>query len=176
MRCRRRRSACWSAPAGELTDIVVRGSESGLHSGCCGPTRRATARASSARAVRGWRDRDRQRRVEPNGPGRPFAWSFVIGDPDPIALLPESGKPSGAAGTVVALPLRPGDHAGGVHGEQDLAGGGRRRRHLPRGLPWPGPDGADDRRLPWPADLVQAAGANTFAANVRVQRYQGRGS
>jgi Arylsulfotransferase (ASST) len=163
------------APAGELTDVVVRGSVSGVHSGVLRPYSQGDGASFVAQeafdvgeivTVSGvWRSGD---------PGRPFAWSFVIGAPDPIALLPESGKPSGPAGSVwhfrSAPAITPPVFAVSKTSPAAAAGGDIFLAAYP-GPGRMGPTIVDPSgRLIWFKPLRR----NTFAANVRVQRYLGR--
>ena len=109
-------------------------------------------------------------------PRAPFSYSFVVGDPDPIARLPEPARADRAARHGAAF---------------RLGARARRRRSLtvtvdlrrPRGATATSsspPTRARARRVPTIFDpsgrLVwfEPLPPGTFAANVRVQRYRGR--
>jgi hypothetical protein len=163
------------APAAQLHGLVVRGSASGAHRGrleaysqgdgasflpsapfTVGEVVSVSGTWTSASLVRA------------------FAYSFAIGDPDPIARLPESAKPTGRPGTVWHFRSAPGLTPAVLTVTKSSAAAARDGDIFLAAYPGPGTMGptiVDPRgRLVWFKPLR----ANTFAADVRVARYAGR--
>jgi Arylsulfotransferase (ASST) len=108
------------------------------------------------------------------GSVHPFSYSFLVGDPDPIARLPEHGVPNGPAGTVSHFHSSPGlrppvlavtktSPAAQAGGDIFLAA-------------YPGPGQTGPAIYDARGQLVyfKRLPRNTFAADVRVQRYRGQ--
>ena len=163
------------APAAQLSGLVVRGSLSGLHGGrleaysqgdgasflpsvrfTVGEVVSVSGTWSAASGVRA------------------FAYSFTIGDPDPIARLPESGRPAGRPGTVWHFRSAPGLTPAVLTVTKSSAAAARDGDIFLAAYPGPGAIGptiVDPRgQLVWFKPLA----ANTFATDVRVQRYAGQ--
>ena len=105
---------------------------------------------------------------------RPFAYSFTVGEPDRIARLPEPGKPAGRPGTVWHFRSAPGLTPAVLTVTKSSPAAARGGDIFLATYPGPGAMGpmiVDPR-----GQLVyfKPLGANTFATNVRVQRYAGR--
>jgi hypothetical protein len=163
------------APAAELSGLVVRGSASGLHAGRL----EAYSQGDGASFVP-----DRPFTVgelvsvtgswTSGATAHPFGYSFTIGDPDPIARLPESGKPAGKPGTVAYFHSAPGLRPAVVTVTKTSAAAARDGDIFLATYPGPGAMGpmiVDPRgQLVWFKPLA----ANIFATNLRVQRYRGR--
>ena len=163
------------APAAELSGLVVRGSASGRHAGRL----EAYSHGDGASFVP-----DRPFTVgelvsvtgswTSGATAHPFGYSFTIGDPDPIARLPESGEPAGKPGTVAYFPSAPGLRPAVVTVTKTSAAAARDGDIFLATYPGPGAMGpmiVDPRgQLVWFKPLA----ANTFATNLRVQRYRGR--
>jgi hypothetical protein len=102
-----------------------------------------------------------------------FGYSFTIGDPDPIAILPESGRPAGAPGTVWHFRSAPSIDPAVLTVTKTSAAASRDGDIFLAAYPGPGTMGptiyAPSGQLVWFKPLAQ----NTFAADVRVQRYEG---
>ena len=104
--------------------------------------------------------------------GHPFAYSFAVGDPDPIARLPEHGTPAGPPGSVWHFRSAPGVTPAVLSVTKTSAIARRDGDIFIAAYPGPGATGPtiyDPRgRLVYFKPLP----ANTFAADVRVQRYR----
>jgi FAD/FMN-containing dehydrogenase len=163
------------APAAQLSALVVRGSASGLHDGRLAPYSqgdgasflpRTPFRIGESVSVSGsWSD---------GALAHPFAYSFTIGDPDPIARLPESGKPAGKPGTVWHFRSAPGLTPSVLTVTKTSAAATRDGDIFLATYPGPGAMGPTifdpSGQLVWFKPLAR----NTFAADLRVQRYDGR--
>jgi hypothetical protein len=163
------------APAAEISGLVVVGSLSGVHTGRLEAYSEGNG-ASFVPAVAftvgetvsvsgSWTS---------GAVAHPFAYSFTIGDPDPIALLPESGKPAGSPGSVWHFRSAPGIDPAVLRVTKTSAAARRDGDIFLATYPGPGSLGptiyAPDGQLVWFKPLA----ANTFAADLRVQRYEGR--
>jgi hypothetical protein len=163
------------APAAELSGLVVRGSASGLHAGRLEAYSQGDGAsfvpdtpftAGELVSVAGtWTS---------GATAHPFGFSFTIGDPDPIARLPEPGEPAGKPGTVSQFHSAPGLRPAVVTVTKTSAAAARDGDIFLATYPGPGAMGpmiVDPRgQLVW----FKPLGVNTFATNLRVQRYRGR--
>jgi Arylsulfotransferase (ASST) len=163
------------APASALGDLTVSGSSSGVHDGRLEPYSQDDG-ASFVPA-------------QPFSPGErvtvaggylaagatvPFSYSFTVGAPDPIAELPESGRTSGPAGTILhfhSAPQLTPPRIRIFHSAPASRAGGDIFLSV---YPGPGQTGpeimAPDGQLVWFLPLA----TGTFATNVLVQRYLGK--
>ncbi len=163
------------APAAQLSGLVVRGSASGLHAGRLAAYSQGDGASfvpdtpftvGELVSVAGsWTS---------GATAHPFGYSFTIGDPDPIARLPESGKPAGRPGTVWRFHSAPRLRPAVVTVTKTSAAAARDGDIFLATYPGPGAMGpmiVDPRGQPvWFKPLA----ANTFATNLQVQRYRGR--
>ena len=164
----------FGAPASRLSSLVVRGSVSGVHAGSLEAYSQGDG-ASFVPAV----PFTAGETVSVSGVwtsgalAQPFAYSFTIGDPDPIALLPESGKPAGAPGTVWHFRSAPGVDPAVLRITASSAAARRDGDIFLATYPGPGATGptiySPNGQLVWFKPLAP----NTFAADLKVQRYQG---
>ncbi|HVC84249.1 MAG TPA: arylsulfotransferase family protein [Solirubrobacteraceae bacterium] len=163
------------APARQLSGLVVRGSASGLHAGRL----EAYSQGDGASFLPS-RPFTVGEVVEVSGTwtsgaaAHPFAYSFTIGDPDPIARLPESGTPAGRPGTVWHFRSAPGLKPAVLTVTKASAAAARDGDIFLATYPGPGAMGPmivdPSGQLVWFKPLA----ADTFATNLRVQRYRGR--
>jgi hypothetical protein len=163
------------APAAQITGLVVTGSVSGVHTGRLEAYSQGDG-ASFVPAVQFTVGET----VSVSGSwtydaiAHPFAYSFLIGDPDPIELLPESGKPAGSPGSVWHFASAPAIDPAVLRVTKTSAAARRDGDILLATYPGPGSMGptiyAPNGQLVWFKPLP----ANTFAADVRVQHYEGR--
>ena len=106
--------------------------------------------------------------------GRPFSWSFVVGDPDPISRIPVAASRSAKPGTVLHFVSAPALTPDSL--SVTVTSATARRDGDIFTAPYPGPGRAGpaifdpEGRLVWFDPLP----AGLFATNVRVQRYRGR--
>ena len=163
------------APASALASLRVAGSVSGVHSGRLEaysqhdgasfvPDTPFTA-GETVRVSGAWKA---------GATARPFAYSFTIGEPDVISLLPKVAKPHGAQGTVWHFRSAPGIDPAVLsvtktspvaRGDGDI---------FLAAYPGPGAMGptiyAPDGRLVW----FKPLSGGSSATDLRVQRYEGR--
>jgi len=107
-------------------------------------------------------------------PAHRVSYSFIVGDPDPIARLPESGEPGGKPGTVLHFRSAPGITPAALTVTRTSQQGRRDGDIFIAVYPGPGsmgpaifdPTGA----LVWFHTLPR----DTFATDLRVQRYRSR--
>jgi hypothetical protein len=163
------------APASQLSSLVVRGSVSGVHAGRLEAYSQGDGASflpalgfsvGESVSVSGvWTS---------GASAHPFAYSFTIGDPDPIARLPESGRPAGWPGSVWRFRSAPALDAAVLTVTKTSAAARRDGDIFLATYPGPGATGpaiyAPSGQLVWFKPLA----ANTFAADLRVQRYEGR--
>ena len=104
-----------------------------------------------------------------------FAYSFIVGDPDPIARLPEPASRPARPGTVLHFALGAGHRPRRADRHRRLGGGAADGDIFLAAYPGPGRDRPGDLR---PARRSWSGSSRcrptTFAANVRVQRYRGQ--
>jgi hypothetical protein len=111
-----------------------------------------------------------------NGAGGPrsFAYTFTVGDPDPIARLPDSGKPNGPPGSVLHFVSAPGIDPAALTVTVNSAAARRDGDIFLAAYPGPGATGPaifdPHGSLVWFKPLP----LGTFAADLRVQRYGGQ--
>jgi hypothetical protein len=163
------------APAAGLSALVVSGSVSGVHAGRLEAYSQGDGASflpqvpftvGETVSVSGvWTSKSIAHR---------FSYSFTIGDPDPIALLPKLSKPAGAPGTIwhfrSAAEITP-----AVLTVTKTSAAARRDGDIFLATyPGPGSMGptiyAPSGQLVW----FKPLGPNTAATDVRVQRYEGR--
>ncbi len=161
-------------PASQLSSLVVRGSVSGVHSGRLESYSQGDGASflpalsftvGETVSVSGvWTS---------GATAQPFAYSFTIGDPDRIARLPELGKPAGWPGSVWRFRSAPALDAAVLTVTKTSAAGRRDGDIFLATYPGPGATGpaiyAPSGQLVWFKPLK----ANTFATDLRVQRYEG---
>jgi hypothetical protein len=158
------------APASRLSNLRVQGTLSGLHSGRLEPYSQGDGASflPSRPFVAG-----EEVGVSGDYAGTPFAFGFTVGDPDPIARLPEQGTPAGAAGTVWHFRSAPGVSPAVLSVTKTSSTALRDGDIFIAAYPGPGQMGptiyAPDGQLVYFKPLP----ANTFAADVRVQSYLG---
>ena len=93
------------AGLGSVEDLRVQGALSGRHSGRLRSySQGGGAELPAEPAVHRGGGGQRQRRLR----GSSFSYGFTVGEPDPIARLPEPGSPAGAPGTVWRFRAAPG--------------------------------------------------------------------
>ena len=164
------------APARELAGVVVRGSATGLHRGRLEPysqgdgasfvPRRPFAVGETVDVSGSW---------SAAGVRHPFAYSFTIGDPDRVGPPPVPTKPAGPPGSVLHFRSAPALTPAALTVTTTSAAARRDGDIFLATYPGPGTPGpaiyAPSGRLVWFAPLHH----DTFATNVRVQRYRGAG-
>jgi hypothetical protein len=163
------------APASALSGVVVSGSRTGIHAGRLEPYSQgdgASFLPSSPFAV--------GETVTVSGVwngstgSQAFAYTFTVGDPDPIALLPEPGTPAGKPGTVWHFRSAPTLEPAVLTVTKTSAAARRDGDIMIAAYPGPGPTGptiyAPNGQLVYFKPLPRS----TFAADVRVQRYDGK--
>jgi hypothetical protein len=158
------------APVARLSDLRVTGSASGPHGGHLEPySQHDGASFLPSHPFRAGET------VSVNGDyeGRPFAYGFVVGDPDPIARLPEHGVPSGPPGSVWHFRSAPGVAPAVLSVSKTSAAARRDGDIFIAAYPGPGATGPTIYDPSGQLVYFKALPANTFAADVRVQRYQG---
>jgi hypothetical protein len=163
------------APASQLGALTVSGSISGVHSGRLEAYSQGDGASflpdtpfsvGETVSVSGsW---------NASGVAHAFAYSFTVGDPDPIARLPESGKPAGPPGSVWHFRSAPGIDPAVLTVTRTSAPARGDGDIFLATYPGPGATGpaiyAPSGRLVW----FKPLGANTFAADLKVARYEGR--
>jgi len=163
------------APAAQISGLVVSGSVSGAHAGRLEAYSQGDGesflpavqfKVGETVSVSGTWTYD--------AVAHQFAYSFTVGDPDPIALLPESGKPAGSPGSVWHFASAPAIDPAVLRVTKTSAAARRDGDIFLATYPGPGSMGptiyAPNGQLVW----FKPLGANTFAADVRVQHYEGR--
>jgi Arylsulfotransferase (ASST) len=162
------------APAAQISQLLVRGSVSGLHSGRLEAYSQGDGASFVPSAPFTVGETVSVSGSWTSGATHSFAYSFTVGDPDPIATLPESGKPAGRPGTVWHFRSAPGVDPAVLTVSKTSAAAARDGDIFLATYPGPGPMGptiyAPSGRLVWFKPLP----ANTFAADVKVQRYERR--
>jgi len=162
------------APGGELSGLSVRGSVSGVHAGALEPYSQGDgesfvpsapfAPGETVSVAGAW---------DGGGSPHPFAYSFTVGRPDPIARLPEAGTPAGPPGTVLHFASAPELDPSALTVTVDSPAAQRGGDIFFAAYPGPGATGPEifDPRgaLVWFKPLP----TGTFAADVQVQRYRG---
>jgi hypothetical protein len=162
------------APGAELSRLTVRGSVTGTHAGTLERYSQGDGEsfvpatpfaAGETVSVAGEWDGG-------SGPHE-LAYSFTVGDPDPIARLPEAGTPAGPPGTVLHYASAPTLDPSAFTVTVDSAAAQRGGDIFLAAYPGPGatgPEVFDPRgQLVWFKPLP----TGTFAADVQVQRYAG---
>lgn len=162
-------------PARGLTRLTIRGSVSGAHAGRLESYSQGDGASfvPSAPFVTGETVSVSGTWLGDSGP-QPFAYGFTVGEPDPIARLPEHGVPAGRPGTVLRFASAPAIDPAALTVTVNSAAARRDGDIFLAAYPGPGRMGPtifDPRgSLVWFKPLPR----DTFAANVRVQRYRGR--
>jgi len=163
------------APERDLMRLTVSGSVSGAHAGRLEPYSQGDGASfvPSVPFVAGETVSVTGASLGAAG-SQPFAYSFTVGEPDPIARLPEHGKPAGRPGTVLHFASAPAIDPAALTVTVDSPAAQRDGDIFLAAYPGPGHMGPTifDARgsLVWFKPLPR----DTFAANVRVQRYRGR--
>jgi hypothetical protein len=163
------------APVRELSRLVVRGSLSGEHRGrLLAYSQRdggsflpdTPFHVGERVTVRGI--------LTARGVARRFAYSFTIGDPDPIGRLPTPNEPQGPPGSVSHFRSAPGLEPATLTVTTTSAAAQRGGDIFLATYPGPGEAGptiyAPNGALVWFKPLP----AQTFATDVKVQRYDGQ--
>jgi hypothetical protein len=163
------------APAAQITGLLVSGSVTGVHTGTLRPYSQGDG-ASFLPAVAF----SPGETVSVSGSWtsgavtQPFAYSFTIGDPDPIDRLPESARPAGAPGTVWHFHSAPSIDPAVLSVTRTSPAAARDGDIFLATYPGPGAMGptiyAPNGRLVW----FKPLGTNVFVADVQVQRYAGQ--
>ncbi len=163
------------APASQITGLLVSGSLTGVHTGRLLAYSQGDG-ASFLPAVAFSPGETVSVSGDWTSAGLPhqFAYSFTIGDPDPITRLPESAKPAGAPGTVWHFRSAPSLDPAVLRVTHTSAAAARDGDIFLATYPGPGAMGptiyAPNGRLVW----FKPLGADVFAADVQVQRYDGQ--
>jgi hypothetical protein len=163
------------APAGDLSNLVVSGSSSGVHGGRLESYSQGDGASflPSKEFVVG-------ETVTVSGvwaagtTARPFVYSFTVGDPDPIARLPEQGEPAGAPGTVWHFHSAPALTPAVLTVTKTSAAARRDGDIFLAAYPGPGRMGPTIYDPKGQLVYFKPLAANTFATDVRVQRYRGQ--
>jgi arylsulfotransferase ASST len=163
------------APASQLSSLVVSGTVSGVHAGRLEAYSQGDGASflpavpfdvGESVSVSGvWTAR---------GSAHHFAYSFTIGDPDPIAELPKVAQPSGRPGTILHFRSAPGITPAALSVLKTSPAARHDGDIFLATYPGPGSMGptiyAPNGQLVWFRPLH----GNTSATDVRVQRYEGR--
>jgi hypothetical protein len=163
------------APPARLSGLRVQGSQSGRHAGHLEPYSQGDGASFVPRS--------------PFVPGEtvtvagtysagsaptPFAYSFVVGDPDPIARLPEQGAPAGPPGSVWHFRSAPALQPAVLSVTKTSAQARRDGDIFIAAYPGPGETGPTIFDPTGQLVYFKPLPANTFATDVRVQRYRGQ--
>jgi hypothetical protein len=163
------------APGGELSHLSVRGSVTGPHSGALERYSQGDGESFLPRAAFEPGETVSVTGDYAGGGGlRPFAYTFTVGEPDRIARLPERSEPAGPSGSVLRYVSAPGIDPSALTVTVNSAAAQRDGDIFLAAYPGPGATGPEifDPRgaLVWFKPLPRGM----FAANVSVQRYEGR--
>jgi hypothetical protein len=163
------------APGRALSGLSVVGSETGLHVGALEPYSQGDGESFVPSAPFAPGETVSVAGVWNGGGGaQSFAYTFTVGDPDPIARLPEPGKPNGPHGSVLQFVSAPGIEPAAFSVTVNSAAAQRDGDIFLAAYPGPGATGPaifdPHGSLVWFKPLP----LGTFAADVRVQRYGGR--
>jgi len=163
------------APGSQLSSLQVSASVSGLHTGRLeGYSQGDGASFLPARPFTPGETVDVSGIWTSAAIAHPFSYSFTVGDPDPISRLPESGKPAGGPGSVWHFRSAPGVDPAVLTVRTTSAAARRDGDVFLATYPGPGRMGptiySPSGQLIW----FKPLGANTFATDVRVQRYGAR--
>jgi hypothetical protein len=160
-------------PAGEIGHVTVTGSISGAH-----PGRLARYSQGDGESFIPRRPFSAGETVTVSGevgaPARSFSYSFAVGDPDPIARLPEAAEPAGRPGTVLRFRSAPAITPAALTVTKTSPQARRDGDIFTAAYPGPGSTGPaifdPSGALVWFHPLPR----NTFATDLRVQTYAGR--
>jgi hypothetical protein len=164
------------APASTLSDLLIDGSQSGFHAGRLQPYSQGDGASflpslpfdvGETVTVKGIY-------TAAGAAAQAFAYSFVVGDPDPIARLPEPGTPAGPPGSVWHFRSVPGVQPAVLAVTKTSAAARRDGDIFMAAYPGPGQAGPTIYDPNGQLVYFKPLPANTFATNVRVQRYRGR--
>ena len=162
------------APASQLSGLLVRGSASGLHDGRLESYSRRNGASFLPRSPFAAGETVSVSGTWTSGATtRSFAYSFTVADPDPIARLPEAGKPAGRPGTVWHFRSAPALTPSVLTVTKTSAVAARDGDIFLATYPGPGSMGPQIVAPNGQPVYLKPLAANTFAANVRVQRYGG---
>jgi hypothetical protein len=159
------------APASRLTNLRVQGIRSGLHTGRLEPYSQGDGASFLPRRPFAAGE---EVGVSGDYDGVPFAYGFTVGEPDPIARLPEHGTPAGASGTVWHFHSAPGISPPVLSVTKTSATARRDGDIFMAAYPGPGQTGPTIYDPTGQLVYFKPLPANTFATDVRVQSYRGR--
>jgi len=163
------------APASALSGLRVQGSQSGGHGGRLEPySQRDGASFLPSRPFLPGETVTVSGAYSDGSASSPFSYSFVVGDPDPIARLPEDSTPAGAPGTVWHFRSAPGLAPAVLSVTKNSATARRDGDIFLAAYPGPGQSGPTIYDPSGRLVYFKPLPANTFAADVRVQRYRGQ--
>jgi hypothetical protein len=159
------------APASTLSNLRVQGALSGRHSG-----RLESYSQGDGASFLPSRPFLAGEAVSVSGDyeGSSFSYGFTVGEPDPIARLPEPGTPAGAPGTVWHFRSAPGISPAVLTVTKTSASARRDGDIFIAAYPGPGESGPTIYDPSGQLVYFKPLPANTFAADVRVQRYRGQ--
>jgi Arylsulfotransferase (ASST) len=161
-------------PVGEIASLEVRGSVSGLHGGRLEPYSQHDGGSfvpatpfvpGETVTVTG--------SVTGHGRSAPFAYGFTIGDPDPIDKLPKRAVTTGRPGTVLHFASAPGITPPALSVTVDSPAARRDGDIFLAAYPGPGRTGPTIFDPSGQLVYFKQLPVDTFATNVRVQRYAG---
>jgi len=163
------------APPARLSALRVEGSQSGLHTGRLEPYSQGDGESFLPSRPFAVGETVTVSGVYAAGSApAPFSYSFVIGDPDPIARLPEPATPAGPPGTVWHFRSAPELRPAVLSVTKTSAQARRDGDIFIAAYPGPGESGPTIYDPNGQLVYFKPLPLGTFATDVRVQRYRGQ--